>query len=518
MVPDKSASQPEVEVEYVSADVQLDETNPFFKHFQSVFSKFTPAEELTKEVDQEEQPAVDELEQLRKDEEYAIFGNEEGEDEQRPLSKKALRKMQRMDIATLKQLVARPDVVEIHDVTAQDPKLLVYLKSYRNTVPVPRHWSQKRKYLQGKRGIEKPPFRLPDFIRDTGITTLREGLADKDADKTSKQKQRERVQPKMGRIDIDYQILHDAFFKYQTKPPMTIMGDLYYENKEYEIKFQQHFKPGKLSDKLRQALGMPPGAPPPWLINMQRHGLPPSYPKLRMPGLNAPIPEGASYGYHPGGWGRLPVDAFNRPLYNDFFLSEQEKNSELQREKQEDMFRAANVKHWGEIEDVQEDEQEHKQPAPPASVQAEPKERTKTEKEKPAPPKISPPTTVTPPSFNTTAPAIPNLQPPESIDIRKKTTEAPKVLYQIAEEKQTSIGSGIMGSTHTYVIPGSNSSVSINPDHVDNLSQDALRAKMEESRTMTSNDEIREVYEEETKKRKRKEDKKNKEKKKKFKF
>ena len=35
----------------------------------------------------------------------------------------------------------------------------------RNTVPVPRHWSYKRKYLQGKRGIEKPPFDLPDFIK-----------------------------------------------------------------------------------------------------------------------------------------------------------------------------------------------------------------------------------------------------------------------------------------------------------------------------------------------------------------
>ena len=33
----------------------------------------------------------------------------------------------------------------------------------------------------------------------------------------------------MGKIDIDYQKLHDAFFKYQTKPKMTIHGDLYYE-------------------------------------------------------------------------------------------------------------------------------------------------------------------------------------------------------------------------------------------------------------------------------------------------
>lgn len=32
--------------------------------------------------------------------------------------------------------------------------------------------------------------------------------------------------------------------------------------------------------------------PPPWLINMQRYGPPPSYPSLRIPGLNAPIPTG----------------------------------------------------------------------------------------------------------------------------------------------------------------------------------------------------------------------------------
>ena len=31
-------------------------------------------------------------------------------------------------MAQLKQLVDRPDVVEMHDVTAQDPKLLVHLK------------------------------------------------------------------------------------------------------------------------------------------------------------------------------------------------------------------------------------------------------------------------------------------------------------------------------------------------------------------------------------------------------
>jgi hypothetical protein len=79
-------------------------------------------------------------------------------------------------------LVARPDVVEMHDVTAQEPKLLVHLKATRNTVPVPRHWCFKRKYLQGKRGIEKPPFELPEFIKRTGIQEMREALQEKVGD------------------------------------------------------------------------------------------------------------------------------------------------------------------------------------------------------------------------------------------------------------------------------------------------------------------------------------------------
>lgn len=29
-------------------------------------------------------------------------------------------------------------------------------------------------------------------------------------------------------------MLHDAFFKYQTKPELTALGDLYYEGKEFE--------------------------------------------------------------------------------------------------------------------------------------------------------------------------------------------------------------------------------------------------------------------------------------------
>ena len=59
--------------------------------------------------------------------------------------------------------------------------------------------------------------------------------------------------------------------------------------------------------------------PPPWLINMQRYGPPPSYPNLKIPGLSAPIPPGAAFGYHPGGWGKPPVDEYGNPIYGDVF-------------------------------------------------------------------------------------------------------------------------------------------------------------------------------------------------------
>ena len=58
---------------------------------------------------------------------------------------------------------------------------------------------------------------------------MRQALEDKEDAKSLKQKTRERVRPKMGKLTIDYQKLHDAFFKWQTKPKMSIHGDLYYE-------------------------------------------------------------------------------------------------------------------------------------------------------------------------------------------------------------------------------------------------------------------------------------------------
>lgn len=175
---------------------------------------------------------------------------QDGEEDGSQLSKKKLRKQKRLSVAELKALVHRPDLVEAWDVTSSDPRLLLYLKSYRNTVPVPRHWCHKRKYLQGKRGIERGPFELPDFVAATGITKMREALDEANDSKSGKARMREKMRGKMGKIKIDYEVLYNAFFRFQTKPRMTGHGDIYYEGKEFEVNYKEK-RPGHLSQRLK---------------------------------------------------------------------------------------------------------------------------------------------------------------------------------------------------------------------------------------------------------------------------
>ncbi|KAG1684818.1 Splicing factor 3B subunit 2 [Nymphon striatum] len=368
-------------------------------------------------------------------------------DDKPKLSKKKQKLASRLSVAELKQKVSRPDLVEMHDVTAKDPEILLALKATRNSVPVPRHWCFKRKYLQGKRGIEKPPFDLPHFIKKTGIMEMRQALAEKEDQKTLKAKIRERVRPKMGKIDIDYQKLHDAFFKWQTKPKMTIHGDLYYEGKEFETKMKDK-KPGDLSDELRTALGMPVGpscnrVPPPWLIAMQRYGPPPSYPNLKIPGLNAPIPDGCSFGYHAGGWGKPPVDELGRPLYGDVFGIQ---NSDYQNQLLEEEI---DKTQWGELESESSESSAEEEEEEEEEEETEEREVDQTGLITPADGGLITPSGIT---------SIPaGMETPDMIELRKRKIEAdmeggdtPALYTILPEKKMEKLGGAMMGSTHAY--------------------------------------------------------------------
>jgi splicing factor 3B subunit 2 len=329
------------------ASLEISEDDPNYAMFKGIMEKFGATagdDEASKEAN-----GGDKGEVFYSDDEE-IPDEEDEASAEKKLSKKKRKEQSKLSVAELKALVKKPEIVEWTDTSAQDPRLLVHIKSYRNVVPVPSHWSLKREYLSSKRGVEKPPFSLPKFIQETGIAEMRDAVLEKQDQASLKQKQRERVQPKMGKLDIDYQKLYEAFFRFQTKPELTRYGEVYYEGKEYETNLR-HLRPGELSDELKEALNIPPGAPPPWLINQQRFGPPPSYPSLKIPGLNAPPPPGGAWGFHPGGYGKPPVDEFNRPLYGgDIFGVLQ---PSVNNQAGEPIERTI----WGELQPPEEDEE-----------------------------------------------------------------------------------------------------------------------------------------------------------------
>ena len=344
----KSRSEDDVAPIIVNDEIDFDnmaDNDPLYDMYKSIMDKFQEADK--------EDPSMKELEkpEVFYDDDVEI-PDEEAEDEGEPkLSKKKRKELNKLSIAELKSIVQKPELVEWTDTSAADPRLLVHIKSYRNIVPVPSHWSLKREYLSSKRGIEKAAFALPKFIQDTGIAEMRDAVLEKQDNASLKQKQRERVQGKVGKLDIDYQKLYEAFFRFQTKPELTRYGEVYYEGKEYETNLK-HLRPGELSDELKDALSIPPGAPPPWLINQQRFGPPPSYPALKIPGLNAPPPPGASWGFHPGGYGKPPLDEYNRPLYGgDVF-------GVLQTQQNQQLGEPVEKTLWGELQEPEEEEEE----------------------------------------------------------------------------------------------------------------------------------------------------------------
>lgn len=343
-VKDEPLSAPEEAQDGTDGIDGMDETNPLFEMYRDIMGRFEQADKedpSTKEIEKPEVFYDDDDEIPDEDEEQGVP----------KLSKKKRKEQSKLSIAELKALVQKPEIVDWTDTSASDPRLLVHIKGYRNVVPVPTHWSLKREYLSSKRGVEKAAFSLPKFIQETGIAEMRDAVLEKQDQASLKQKQRERVQPKMGKLDIDYQKLYEAFFRFQTKPELTRYGEVYYEGKEYETNLK-HLRPGELSEELKEALNIPPGAPPPWLINQQRFGPPPSYAALKIPGLNAPPPPGGQWGFHPGGYGKPPVDEYNRPLYGGdiFGVLQPQQNAQLGEPVEKTL--------WGELQEPEEESEE----------------------------------------------------------------------------------------------------------------------------------------------------------------
>ncbi|KAL4192475.1 hypothetical protein AMTRI_Chr06g194460 [Amborella trichopoda] len=189
-----------------------------------------------------------------------------------------------------------------------------------------------------------------------------------------------------------------------------------------QVKLRE-MKPGILSQKRKEALGMPEGAPPPWLIKMQRYGPPPSYPHLKIPSSNAPIPPGASFAYHPGGWGKPPVV------------------------EEEPVDRST---HWGELEEEEEEEQMEEEEMD-AGIQ----------------------------SVDSLSSTLTGVETPDVIDLRKQQRKEPeKPLYQVLEEERIAFRN-LTQNTYVELLQGQKSDkvdVTLRPEELEALDDVTLAA------------------------------------------
>lgn len=195
-----------------------------------------------------------------------------------------------------------PDAAELvdeHDGNAEDPFFTVLMKTQHHTVPVPRHWNRLSSFLSNQADREEGVGIVPAEIQALGVDKIR----------ATKDKKANPNQIAFMTCFITGTPLQHKDFHI----PLSHFGETYYEGRWLP---KTTYEPGKLSQRLRQALGMGPNAPPPWLYSMQAmRRLPPAYPSLRIPGLNAPIPPGAQWGLGQGQWGEPPRGDNNAFLF-----------------------------------------------------------------------------------------------------------------------------------------------------------------------------------------------------------
>eukprot|EP00477_Mikrocytos_mackini_P001257 GAHX01001343.1.p1 GENE.GAHX01001343.1~~GAHX01001343.1.p1 ORF type:complete len:281 (-),score=49.89 GAHX01001343.1:312-1154(-) len=210
-------------------------------------------------------------------------------------------------ILDLKLASFDPSLVDIEDANSPCPIQNIKIKSSRYSTPFPSAWRLNSKTKLNSGRYDRKEYVLPPNVAATGIQQLKKiSLSLEELNKIKRAKI-QTLNPIMGRINIDYKILHDAFFQFEYLPKFSGFGEIG-GNSDTKTKNNATY-PSKISDTLKRALNQSgPLKPMPWINRMQKLGTPPAFIDPEIPGVTAPIPLGADT----KDWGSLPVDEFGR--------------------------------------------------------------------------------------------------------------------------------------------------------------------------------------------------------------
>jgi len=200
--------------------------------------------------------------------------------------------------------------------------------------------------------------------------------------------------------------------------------------------------------------------------------------KCKIAGLNAPIPEGCSFGYHAGGWGKPPVDEFGRPLYGDVFGMQGCSGDPILPEEEVDHTLWGELESEGEEEEVEEREEEEA-------------EQEGTDDQSGL---VTPAEGLATPSGFSSVPA--GLETPAMFQMRKnqiesemKNNETTQLYTVLPEERADRIRQAMMGSAHVYDIGAATAAqkssggveLSLDPSELERLDSDSMAARYEQT-------------------------------------
>jgi splicing factor 3B subunit 2 len=166
-----------------------------------------------------------------------------------------------------------------------------------------------------------------------------------------------------------------------------------------------------------------------------------------VPGLNCAIPEGASYGTHPGGWGKPPVDEHGNPLYGNPFAPPVPAG-----ERPSLAAGAVDATPWGELDSESEAESDDDDDVGGGALAQDVDDDAVSR------------------GISSVASLDPGTDTPHALQLRKERPTgtdtptsthggadggadiAPRALYQVLEERKAEVGSAAFGSAHTYAL------------------------------------------------------------------
>lgn len=140
---------------------------------------------------------------------------------------------------------------------------------------------------------------------------------------------------------------------------------------------------------------------------------------------------GAQWGYHPGGWGRAPVDEVGRPIWG--WIEDLPPNP--------DQLLIDKSHKWGLLPDAEEEEEEEMED------QMQVQESAEAEEEEPTQARLSEA------DISRGLESVPGIETPSEIELRKFRPQEPQQLYQVVQAQAASVGSAVYGSEFTYAVP-----------------------------------------------------------------